>query len=107
MKERALTALSMLCQVFSKYPKSLCYIRMSWQLTASMPWMSIEGQERTLTIFQLSIFLDAVDRILLLQSFLPGETRAITNTYADPSSREEFMNTETLFFNFKTSMVVF
>ena len=29
MKERALTTLSMLCQVFSKYPKSLCYIHIT------------------------------------------------------------------------------
>ncbi|KAH9318621.1 hypothetical protein KI387_020390 [Taxus chinensis] len=101
VKEGTLTALSILSQVFCKYPNTLCYMCIVQQILTWVPWILKKGQEGTLTILQLSLFLDAVDRMLLLQGFLSGEMWFGSNEYNDINrkqfSRNQFMNAEAIF----------
>ncbi|OVA08868.1 Phosphatidylinositol 3-/4-kinase [Macleaya cordata] len=73
--EIALTALSMLCIVFCNYPKTSLSITIFHQVHEWMPWISEQAKHSSSITFDLSIYLEAVHSILLLQSSPPLENR--------------------------------
>eukprot|EP01018_Ginkgo_biloba_P009013 Gb_37326 [translate_table: standard] len=93
----ALAALNILCQVFCKFPRTSCYTRIFQQILTWIPWMCKQGQEGSVTILQLSTFIDAVDRILLFQNFLLGDMGLIRNKYSCTNDGEQFVKTEAFF----------
>ncbi|XP_057837480.1 serine/threonine-protein kinase ATR isoform X2 [Cryptomeria japonica] len=101
IKESRLTALSILYQVFCKYPNTLCYVCIVQKSLTWIPWILKKGQEGTLKMSQLSLFLDVVNRILLLKGFLSGEklrgSNEYTDMYGEQFSCNQFMTAETLF----------
>ncbi|KAJ0089366.1 hypothetical protein Patl1_32855 [Pistacia atlantica] len=64
----ALTALSMLCIAFSRYPQidiSLCIFQ---KMTAWIPWINEQAKQGSLVTLDISIYLEGIHHILLLQS---------------------------------------
>ncbi|KAJ0077184.1 hypothetical protein Patl1_35864 [Pistacia atlantica] len=63
-----LTALSMLCIAFSRYPQidiSLCIFQ---KMTAWIPWINEQAKQGSLVTLDISIYLEGIHHILLLQS---------------------------------------
>nr|KAJ0216324.1 hypothetical protein LSAT_V11C300104440 [Lactuca sativa] len=69
--EISLTALSMLCIVFSKYPWAKLLLRISHQMLNWIPWISEQANQENLGGLDLSIYLEALHSILLKHRFLP------------------------------------
>ncbi|KAG8368042.1 hypothetical protein BUALT_Bualt15G0004300 [Buddleja alternifolia] len=73
--EISLTAISTLCIVFSEHPHanlSLCIFR---KICKWISWMSEQAYQELPSTLDLSIFLVAVDSLLLLQGSLPKEDK--------------------------------
>ncbi|KAF8405476.1 hypothetical protein HHK36_010382 [Tetracentron sinense] len=77
--EISLMALSMLCIVFCNYPQTNLSLCIFGQMRGWMPWICEQGKQSSSITFDLSIYLEAVHSILLLQSSLPMENRLFRN----------------------------
>ncbi|CBI37818.3 unnamed protein product, partial [Vitis vinifera] len=66
--EVSLTALSMLCIVFSKYPQTNLSLFITQQIYAWIPWICEQVKQGCSIALDLSIYLEAVHCVLLLQS---------------------------------------
>ncbi|KAJ4962511.1 hypothetical protein NE237_022450 [Protea cynaroides] len=86
--ESAITSLSMLCLVFCNYPHTCLSLCIFQQISAWIPWICKQTKERSLVTFDLSIYLEAVHSVLLLQSSLPLENKLFRYTGLD----EDFTN---------------
>ncbi|GAB2267814.1 hypothetical protein Dimus_002790 [Dionaea muscipula] len=64
--EVALTALSMLCLVFSKYPNTNMSLKIFHQMQLWIPWIHEQANQRSSIGFDLSICLEAILSILSL-----------------------------------------
>ncbi|GAB4838582.1 hypothetical protein Ancab_028127 [Ancistrocladus abbreviatus] len=67
--EAALTALSTLCMVFCKYPKTNMALDIFHKMYLWFPWISKQARDGCPMKFDLSLYLEAIDSILLLQEF--------------------------------------
>ncbi|XP_034681323.1 serine/threonine-protein kinase ATR isoform X6 [Vitis riparia] len=77
--EVSLTALSMLCIVFSKYPQTNLSIFITRQIYAWIPWICEQVKQGCSIALDLSIYLEAVHCVLLLQSPLSTENTLFRN----------------------------
>ncbi|XP_010266921.1 PREDICTED: serine/threonine-protein kinase ATR isoform X2 [Nelumbo nucifera] len=77
--EVTLRALSILCIVFCNYPQTNLSLCIFQQMHLWMPWICEQAKEKSSITFDLSIYLEAVHSILLLQSSLPMENRIFRN----------------------------
>ncbi|XP_068639721.1 serine/threonine-protein kinase ATR [Aristolochia californica] len=73
-KETSLMALSLLCIVFCNYPYAKMSLQIFQQLLGWWPWIYEQAKRSNSLTFDLSVYLDAVHNILLLQSFVLEET---------------------------------
>lgn len=62
--EGILSALQVLAQLFSNHPDTLCYQVLTRQIELWIPWISCKGQTGSLTLFQLSVFLEGLEKLL-------------------------------------------
>ncbi|RVW38512.1 Serine/threonine-protein kinase ATR [Vitis vinifera] len=77
--EVSLTALSMLCIVFSKYPQTNLSLFITQQIYAWIPWICEQVKQGCSIALDLSIYLEAVHCVLLLQSPLSMENTFFRN----------------------------
>ncbi|KAL2537811.1 Serine/threonine-protein kinase ATR [Forsythia ovata] len=75
--EVALTALSVLCIVFSENRHSNLSFRIFRQMCDWISWISGQAKQELPLSLDLPIFLEAVDSLLLLQGSLPAENNHI------------------------------
>ncbi|KAI3710823.1 hypothetical protein L2E82_40617 [Cichorium intybus] len=69
--ETSLTALSMLCIVFSKYPWGKILLGISRQMIDWIPWISEQANQENLGGLDLGIYFEALHSILLKHRFVP------------------------------------
>ncbi|XP_057966398.1 serine/threonine-protein kinase ATR [Malania oleifera] len=79
----ALTAVSMLCIVFCKYPPTHLSLRVFRQMNAWIPWIREQAKQGNSISFDLSIYLEAVHSSLLLQSPLDIENNKLLRSEGD------------------------
>ncbi|KAA8546139.1 hypothetical protein F0562_020967 [Nyssa sinensis] len=77
--EVALTALSMLGIVFCKYPRANLSVCIFQQMLEWIPWISEQAKQSSSITFDLNIFLEAVQNILIMESLLPLEKKLFRN----------------------------
>ncbi|KAG9442834.1 hypothetical protein H6P81_018688 [Aristolochia fimbriata] len=78
-KETSLMALSMLAIIFCKYPNAKISHQIFQQLLGWWSWICEQANRSMSLTFDLSIYLEAVLNILLLQSIVPEETTFFRN----------------------------
>ncbi|CAM8899357.1 unnamed protein product [Rhodiola kirilowii] len=77
--EVALAALSVLCISFSKYPKTTMFRRIYQDLYAWLPWISNKVRQGTTVELDLSLYLEAVNTVLISQSQLSKQDQLFRN----------------------------
>ncbi|KAL5561258.1 hypothetical protein UlMin_031005 [Ulmus minor] len=78
--DSALTALSMLCIVFSRYPETNMSCRIFQQMYSWLPWICEQAKQESSITHDFSIYLEGFHRILLLQSSLMLDSKMFENT---------------------------
>uniref|UniRef100_A0A0D3GKZ8 Serine/threonine-protein kinase ATR n=1 Tax=Oryza barthii TaxID=65489 RepID=A0A0D3GKZ8_9ORYZ len=71
----AIQVLSLLCLSLSVYPKTNLFSRISKQVLSWIPWICKQTTKICMFSFDVSLYFEAVQTVMLLQSFLPGHTK--------------------------------
>uniref|UniRef100_A0A7N0U878 Serine/threonine-protein kinase ATR n=1 Tax=Kalanchoe fedtschenkoi TaxID=63787 RepID=A0A7N0U878_KALFE len=77
--EVALEALSVLCIAFSKYPMTAMSCHIYQQLHEWLPWICNKVRQGTTVEFDLSLYLEAVNAVLISQSQLSVQDKLFQN----------------------------
>ncbi|XP_031124475.1 serine/threonine-protein kinase ATR isoform X2 [Ipomoea triloba] len=83
--EVALTALSTLCIVFCKYPCNNLLLQIFQHMCEWVPWIDEQVQQGLPLLFDLSIFLDAVNNLLLLKGSISVEEEFLNSISGLPN----------------------
>uniref|UniRef100_A0A1D1YBN2 Serine/threonine-protein kinase ATR n=1 Tax=Anthurium amnicola TaxID=1678845 RepID=A0A1D1YBN2_9ARAE len=81
--EIAIMALSMLSLVFCKYPQSSLLRVISCEVLSWIPWLCNQAKDNDLLKFDVSLYLEAVHCILLLQDSFPWKMNIIEDDCED------------------------
>ncbi|KAF3783049.1 Serine/threonine-protein kinase [Nymphaea thermarum] len=101
--QTALTALSMLSNVFCNYPVTNLSIRLFQQVHAWIPFIAEQAAKENLIKFDLSLYLEAVDNILILQSCMRKQNPKGSN---DGRGAGRHLALENLFNNMDMSSIL-
>ncbi|KAK3131306.1 hypothetical protein QOZ80_6BG0504770 [Eleusine coracana subsp. coracana] len=72
--ETAIDVLSLLCISLCVYPKTSLFARISKQVLSWVSWIHTQMAERNSLSFDVSLYLEALHTVMLLQFYLPGDT---------------------------------
>ncbi|TVU07548.1 hypothetical protein EJB05_40909, partial [Eragrostis curvula] len=88
--ETAIDVLSLLCISLRFYPKTVLFTRISKQVLSWLSWIHTQTAKRNLLSFDVSLYLEALHTVILLQFYLPGQTKS----YEDELIRDsiDFLN---------------
>ncbi|XP_024312541.1 serine/threonine-protein kinase ATR [Brachypodium distachyon] len=75
----AIQVLSLLCLSFGVNPETGLFIRISKQVLSWIPWICKQATKKCLFSFDISLYLEALHVVMLLQSFHPGDIKLLGN----------------------------
>ncbi|PON40311.1 Coatomer beta subunit [Trema orientale] len=79
----ALTALSMLCIAFCRYPETTLALRIFQEMYSWIPWILAEAKQESSFTIDISVYLEGIHSILLLQNPLLIESKMFGNQDVD------------------------
>ncbi|CAM0908690.1 unnamed protein product [Alopecurus aequalis] len=73
--EISIQVLSLLCLSFCVNPKTSIFIRISKQVLSWIPWICKQGTKNCLFSFDVLLYFEALQTVMLLRSSHPGDTK--------------------------------
>uniref|UniRef100_A0ACD5ZFU0 Uncharacterized protein n=1 Tax=Avena sativa TaxID=4498 RepID=A0ACD5ZFU0_AVESA len=73
--EIAIQVLSLLCLSFCVNPKTSLFVRISTQVLSWIPWICKQATKKCLFSFDVSLYFEALQTVMLLRSSHPGDTK--------------------------------